>query len=246
MIFSLVRQDLRSRYKGSVMGFLWTFINPLLQLMVYTIVFSKIMKSDIDKYYIFLFVALIPWFFFSTSVSGGAASILNRKELLKKIYFPRQVLPISYVTSSFVNMLFCFVIVFGVLIISGIGISINTIVYLPIVMLVEYILALGIVMLVSAITVFFRDLEYILGIIMMAWMYMTPIMYSGKMVPMEYKFIFDINPMTSIITVYRDILYYKQVPQVSVLLQATILGIVFLLIGNVVFVRLQKGFAEVL
>jgi ABC-2 type transport system permease protein len=246
MIFSLVRQDLRSRYKASALGFLWTFINPLLQLIVYTIVFSVIMKNGIEKYYLFLFVALIPWFFFNASVSGGSASVVNRKELLKKIYFPRQVLPIAYVTSSFVNMLLCFVVVFAVLIISGVGVDFMALSYLPIVMLVEYLLALGIAMLVSALTVYFRDLEYILGIVTMAWMYMTPIMYSNDMVPEEYRIIFKFNPMTSIITAYRDILYYKQAPQIDTLITATLLGIVFIIIGNIVFVRLQKGFAEVM
>ena len=105
MIISLVRKDLRGRYKGSVLGFLWTFINPLLQLMVYTIVFSVILRAGIDKFYLFLFVALVPWIFFSSAVTGGATSILSQQDMVKKIYFPRQVLPISYVTSSFVNML---------------------------------------------------------------------------------------------------------------------------------------------
>lgn len=112
MIVSLVRKDLRGRYKGSVLGFLWTFINPLLQLMVYTVVFSVIMRAGIDKFYLFLFVALVPWIFFSSAITGGATSILSQQDMVKKIYFPRQVLPISYVTSSFVNMLLCFLVIF--------------------------------------------------------------------------------------------------------------------------------------
>ena len=113
MINSLVKKDLRGRYKGSILGFLWTFINPLMQLAVYTIVFSVIMRAGIDKFYIFLFVALVPWIFFSSAITGGSMSILNQNDMVKKIYFPRQILPIAYVTSSFVNMMFCFVIIFG-------------------------------------------------------------------------------------------------------------------------------------
>ena len=142
MIISLVKKDLRGRYKGSVLGFLWTFINPLLQLAIYTVVFSTIMRAGIEEYYIFLFVALIPWIFFSTSISGGASCILNQKDMVKKIYFPREVLPIAHVTSCFVNMLFCFSIIFGVVFISGIGVNINAILYLPIIFIIEYILAL--------------------------------------------------------------------------------------------------------
>ena len=116
MIFSLVKKDLRGRYKGSVLGFMWTFINPLLQMGVYTLVFSIILRNDIDKYYLFLFVALVPWIFFSASLTGGADSVLASKDMLKKIYFPREVLPISYVTGAFVNMLLSFVVIFGVII----------------------------------------------------------------------------------------------------------------------------------
>ena len=96
MIFSLVKKDLRGRYKGSVLGFMWTFINPLLQMGVYTLVFSIILRNDIDKYYLFLFVALVPWIFFSASLTGGADSVLASKDMLKKIYFPREVIPISF------------------------------------------------------------------------------------------------------------------------------------------------------
>lgn len=139
MIISLVKKDLRGRYKGSILGFLWTFLNPLLQLAIYTIVFSTILKSGIDKFYLFLFVALIPWLFFSSTLITGSTSILWSKEMVKKIYFPREVLPIANVTSSFVNMLFCFVIIFIVIFISGIGFNINALLYLPIIMIVEYI-----------------------------------------------------------------------------------------------------------
>lgn len=244
MIVSLVRKDLRGRYKGSVLGFLWTFINPLLQLMVYTVVFSVIMRAGIDKFYLFLFVALVPWIFFSSAITGGATSILSQQDMVKKIYFPRQVLPISYVTSSFVNMLLCFLVIFCVLIITGFGINLNALLYLPVVMIVEYILALGIGLLSAALTVYFRDLEYILGIVTMAWMYLTPVMYSVDLVPEQLLPIFNLNPMTPIIIVYRDILYYKAIPQISTLLHAFILGLLMLLIGSAVFSRLQRNFVE--
>jgi ABC-2 type transport system permease protein len=244
MIISLVKKDLRGRYKGSVLGFLWTFINPLLQLAIYTVVFSTIMRAGIEEYYIFLFVALIPWIFFSTSISGGASCILNQKDMVKKIYFPREVLPIAHVTSCFVNMLFCFSIIFGVVFISGIGMNINAILYLPVIFIIEYILALGVAMFSSAITVYFRDFEHILGILTMAWMYLTPIMYSIDMIPEEYKNLFLLNPMTSIIVAYRDILYYKSIPQMTHLLNAIILGIMILIIGIIVFSKLKKNFVE--
>lgn len=244
MIFSLVRRELRGRYKGSVLGFLWTFINPLLQLLVYTMVFSVIMHSNIESYYIFLFVALVPWIFFSTAVQGGSTSVINSADMVKKIYFPREVLPISCVTSAFVNMILSFIVVFAVLIVSNFGVNLKALLYMPIIMIVEYIFSIGIALLVAGLTVYFRDLAYILGIVTMAWQYLTPVMYGTDMVPEDLLPIWRLNPMTPIIDAYRNILYYKEIPQLSSLVQATVIGVIFIMIGYVAFRKMQKGFAE--
>ncbi len=244
MIFSLVKKDLRGRYKGSVLGFAWTFVNPLFQLIIYTIVFDYILKTDIPNYKLFLFVALIPWLFFQNSVSNGAGSIIAQKDLVKKIYFPREVIPISYVTGCFVNMLLCFIIVFAVALISGVHISIGGLLCLPLVMIVEYFFALGITLLVSAVTVYFRDLEHIMSIVTMAWMYVTPVVYQETLVPDRFMKLYRLNPMRSIIAAYRDILYLGNVPKLGTLIEAVVLGIVFLLLGSFVFNKLMRRFAE--
>jgi ABC-2 type transport system permease protein len=244
MIRSLVRKDLRGRYKSSVLGFLWTFINPLCQIIIYTIVFSNIFRMDIEKYYLFLTVVMIPWVFFSSSLTGGALSVVNSKDLLTKIYFPREVLPISYVTSCFINMLLSFVVVFAVIALSGWGFAWNAILFLPIVMAVEYILCLGFAMIISACTVYVRDLEHIINVLMMAWIYMTPVMYDLDFVPDRLKKIFYINPMTSVALSYRKILYYKSEPDLSTMASACIVGIAALVLGSVIFSRLQKNFVE--
>ena len=249
MIISLVRKDLRGRYKGSVLGFLWTFINPLLQLIVYTIVFSIIMNTSYEQYYLFLFVALVPWMFFSSSVTDGAASILKEKDMVKKIYFPREVLPISTVTSGFVNMILTFIVVFVVVIISGRGLNPLALLCLPVVMIVEYILCLGIALIVSSLTVYLRDLQYIRGIFVMALQYLTPVMYGVDMVERSSAgkwlvMMFNLNPMTPIIKIYRQIIYYGEVPELGSLLIAVAVGVVFIVVGEILFKRLQKGFAE--
>lgn len=243
MIASLVRRDLRGRYKGSVLGFAWTFINPLLQLGVYTLVFSVIMRNGIEDYYLFLFVALIPWLFFSVSVSGGSTCIIAQKNMVEKIYFPREVLPISFVTAQLVNMLLSLVVVLAVLLFSGKGLS-GALVYLPIIVLVEYLLALGLAMIVCALTVYLRDLEYLLGIITMAWQFLSPVLYSINDVPEKLRPIFMINPMSPVITAYRDILYYKTAPQLQTLISASVMGVVFLVVGWILFGHLQKHFVE--
>lgn len=246
MIFSLVRRDLKGRYKGSALGFLWTFINPLLQLGVYTMVFSVIMRSGIEDYYLFLFVALIPWIFFSSSLASGASCIWAQQDMVKKIYFPREVLPISFVTSQFVNMILSFFVVFAVLILSGKGLNLVAILYLPIIMIIEYVLALSMTMMFSAITVYLRDMEYLLGIVTMAWQFSSPVMYSTDQVPQTMSWLFNLNPMTPIIIAYRDILYYRQVPKLGTLIHASAFGLIMLIVGIAVFGKLKRHFAEAL
>lgn len=248
MVASFVRRDLRGRYKGSVLGFLWTFLNPLLQLCVYTIVFSVILKSGIDDYHIHLFVALIPWIFFSTSVTGGTTAIIAQKDMVKKIYFPREVLPIAHVTTNFVNMLLCFLVVFVVTFASGRLPTrpehfVALLCLIPL-FAVEYILSLGMAFLVSAITVYLRDMEHILGIIMMAWQYLTPVLYSYDNLPDSVKPIFNLNPMSPVITAFREILYDQKIPDLTNLLWALLLGIFVMVVGWITFSKLKRRFAE--
>lgn len=244
MIYSLVKKELRGKYKGSVLGFLWSLLIPLFQLLIYTLVFSVFMPTAIDKFYMFLFVALVPWFFFNNCVAGGALSVIQQKNLVEKIYFPRMVLPAAYAISSFINMLLSFIIVFIALFFSGIGVDFTVLWYFPLIMAVEFIMGIGAALLFSALTVYFRDLEYILNILTMAWMYMTPILYSIEQIPEQFQRALYLNPMTPVIIAYRDVLYYQQAPQLSTLLYAVVWGLIVLVIGFFTFKRLQKNFVE--
>ena len=246
MIRSLVHKDLRGRYQASVLGFLWTFIVPLCQLLVYTVVFSVILRSSVEKFYLYLFVGLIPWNFFASCLTGGSCCIVQQQSLVNKIYFPREVVPIAYVTGAFVNMLYCEIVVFAVALISGVQFSIPGLLCLPVVMAIEYILALGITMIMSAVDVYFRDLEHILSILSMAWMFMTPIMYDLSIIPERLRPLFQLNPMTSVVTAYRDILYAGGVPKLETLGIALGMGVVFLALGFLVFGKLKRRFSEVM
>lgn len=244
MIYSLVKRDLRGKYKASFLGFLWTFINPLCQILVYTFVFSYIMRTGIEQFYVYLISGMIPWIFFSTSVGGGTMCVKNQSEMVKKIYFPREVLPISFVTSQFVNMLFCFIMIFLIIGVSGRGFNGISLLFLPLVMIIEYVMALGFSMIVSAMTIYFRDMEHITSVILMAWIYLTPIMYSIEMVPERLRPVYYLNPMTPVIQSYQNILYYKSIPTMFTLGLSGVFGIAILLIGWLVFSKLEKGFAE--
>ena len=243
MIYNLVKKDLRTRYKGTVLGFFWTFINPLLQLLIYSLLFSTIMRINLEQYELYLFIGLIPWMFLATALPEAARSIITNQNLIKKIYFPRAVIPLSVVTSAFVNMIFSMLVVLAALMVSGRGVSINVI-YLPLIMMIEYLFVLGIAMIVSAVTVYFRDVEHILGIIIMGWFYATPIVYTMEYVPQKFLWLFNLNPMLPIINGYHDILYWKRSPDILDM-GLLIVGImIVLIIGYGVFQKLQKNFVE--
>ena len=244
MVISLVKRDLKSRYKGSVLGFFWMFLNPLLQLAVYTVVFSTILRAGIEQFYLFLFVALVPWIFFNTCLSAGTTVIFSQQDMVKKIYFPREALPLSFTISQFINMLLSFAVIFLVVLLSGRGLHLRALAFLPLVMAAEFLLALGTVYFVSALNVYFRDLEHILGIVSMAWMYLTPVLYSLDMVPQQYVGLYYFNPMTAVIISYRKILYDGVPPHMDTLLGSLAVGAAVLLAGQAAFGRLQRHFAE--
>lgn len=244
MIASLVRRELRGKYKGSVLGFLWTFINPLCQIVVYTVVFSMIMRSGLENFNIYMISGMIPWFFFSGAVLQGAGCVRVQANMVKKIYFPREVLPIVVTTFHFINMLLSFIFVIAVIVVEKGRVRVEAWIYLPIVMLVEYVLALGLSLLVSSCTVYFRDLEHITSVILMAWIYLTPIFYSMEIIPGYLLPVFEWNPMTPVIGMYHSILYYASVPETADLAQASFSALVFLVLGGHVFKKLEENFAE--
>lgn len=244
MIVSLTKRDLIGRYKKSALGFLWSFIDPLIQLLTYTFLFTVILPTGIPDFHICLFVALVPWIFISACLTSGCMSVVGQQDMVKKIYFPREVLPISFVSAQFINMLLSFIIVFLVLLITGYGFSGTALLFLPLVLIMEYILALGLTLLFSAITVYLRDMQQVLGALALILMYASPIIYTIDLVPQEYRIYYMINPITRVIVAYRDILYYKQIPELSNMLLGFIESIVLLIIGIVVFKKLNKHFVE--
>ncbi len=244
MIFNLVRRELRGRYQKSVLGMLWTFLNPLCQIIVYTFVFTVIFENSMENYYIYLTVGMIPWTFFSEALGQGAGSIISNADMTKKIYFPREVLTIASVTAKLVNMLLSFVIVFLVLFVSGVGVNPRVLLWLIPVIFAEYLVALGFTLFFASITVYLRDMEYIVGVLLMAWIWATPIMYTLDGIAQPIKALLYLNPMTSIIVAFHDILYYKTAPSASSIGVVLLVGIVLVLLGEFVFARLEGNFAE--
>ncbi|MEF7439061.1 ABC transporter permease [Paenibacillus lautus] len=243
MLKSMVLTDLRTRYKGSVLGFLWTFINPLLMLVIYSLVFSSIMRMNIDNYPMFLFVAILPWIFFSTSLQSSAAVVLRNNSLVKKIYFPREILPISVVIGGVINYLFGLVILIPALLIFGVKIS-HAILLFPIVLIIHAFITLGLSFVVASINIFFRDLEHILSFLLQFLFYLTPIIFSLDYIPEKFQYLFKLNPLSYIIEAYRDIFFYGVLPQMDKLGLYALVSILILIGGWFIYHILQRKFAE--
>ena len=242
-LYTSVKKEFRGKYKKSFLGVLWSFINPLLQLLVYALVFPFILRVQEENYIMFLFTALIPWNFFSTTLSQSTSVIISNSGILKKVYFPREILPISIVISNAINFLISCIIIFIALLISGIGIT-KYILLLPVILIVQSVVTLAFVFVFSSITVYIRDLEYFIAVILQLWMYVTPVLYSIELIPEKFAKLFYLNPMVQIINAYRNIFYYQAMPDMRALGIWFCIGIVGIIIGYMIFKKFEKRFAE--
>ena len=245
MLFNTVRRELRARYKGSVLGFLWTFLNPLLTLLVYTLVFSAVLRVSVPQYSfgLYLFTGLLPWLFLSGSVQLSTSLIHNNANLIKKIHFPRLVLPLAMVATNLVNLLLSSLILVAALLIERVTFS-WFLLYVPLLLVVLVAFVLGLSLLLSSLTVYFRDLEHIAGIVTMAWFYLTPIVYTTAMLPPQLYAWLRFNPMTPLFEAIHDCVLYARAPEPLGLVYAAAVSAVLLAAGFLVFGRLQRRFAE--
>lgn len=243
MLKNLVSKELRARYKGSVLGFLWTFFNPLLMLIVYSFVFSYVMRSGIENYPMFLFVALLPWNYLSTSIMQGASSLVQNGSLIKKVYFPREVLPLSIVLANLVNYILSLLILIPALLLFKIRLTWSLLAF-PLVLMIETFFVISLTLLVSVGNVYFRDLEHITSVFMTAWFFLTPVAYSIETVPPEAMRFFSLNPAAHIIEAYRDIFYEGIWPDWKNLLYVGLGCLILLFMSLLTFQRWQKNIAE--
>lgn len=240
-----VKKDIGGKYKHSFLGVLWSFINPLLQIAVYAIIFPLIMKNSAayKDYTVFMVCGLIPWSYFSTTLNRSSFTMIENGNIIKKVYFPREILTLSVVTSETINFLISCLIIIAFIFIKGFGLSIY-ILFFPVVLLIQYILQLGISLIFSSVTVYFRDLQHFIGVFLQLFFYATPIVYSAETIPVEFKWILKYNPLTYIIDGYRDIFYFQQMPNMKMLGIILLISIIITILGYVIFLKLQKKFAE--
>jgi lipopolysaccharide transport system permease protein len=245
LLLSLTLRELKARYRGSVLGFLWTFLNPTLQMLVYTLLFSVYMRQQIDNYTYFMFIGLLPWIWFSSSVNGGASAISDRRDLLTKVRFPAQVLPASVVATNLCNFVLSMPLLFVLGFFFGRWPSWHVVAF-PLVVLTQLLVTLALVYLISAINVVFRDLQQIVANLLTMWFFVTPIFYRATTIPEQYRDLMVLgNPMAVMVLSYQSIFYDRQFPAAGPLAMWFGIALVLLTVASVIFERRREEFAEV-
>lgn len=240
-----IKKEIRGKYKASFLGVLWSFINPLLQVLVYAIVFPYMMRDTGDDYIIYLVTGILPWTFFQTVINECVISVKKNSGIIKKVYFPRVILPLSSAISGLINFFIsCLIILFFCLIFK-VGFSWHFLYAIPLA-IIECVLALGIGLALGAVDAYVQDLEYIVNFILTMAFYGSPIVYQMSLFESNTLFlkIIQLNPMTKIIMGYRDAFLYHVTPPLTDFIYVSVIACIVLVLGYMIFKKLEKGFAE--
>jgi ABC-type polysaccharide/polyol phosphate export permease len=241
---NLVIRDIKLRYRNSVLGFIWCLGNPLLMMAVFTVVFTILMPTDIPKYPIFILCALLPWNYFNTAIMGSIDSIVGNAHLIKKVYFPREVLPLSIVLANLVNFLLALIVLFAMLFAFRVRLT-PWALYLPLIILIQTIFTLGLALIFATLNVFYRDTKIIMEVGMLAWFFLTPVFYRIEdLVPQYARLMYWINPMASFISWYRIVLYYGTSMELGFIFRTFVTSVIALVVGYLVFTRYSPVFGE--
>src|SRR5260370_37764694 len=244
LLWSLTLRELKARYRGSVLGFLWTFLNPTLLMISYALVFGVFMKSGIKNYVFFLFVGLLPWIFFSTSVGVGASAISDRRDLLTKVRFPPQVLPATVVATNLCNYVLSIPLMIALGAYFQVWPSWHIVAY-PLVLALQIVFTMALSYFVSALNVVFRDLQHIIANLLTLWFFVTPVFYPLATIPERFRTILLAgNPMAVLVTSYQAIFYEHQLPAAAPLAVVALESLILLWLASAVFERHREVFAE--
>lgn len=245
LLSQLILREIKARYKQSILGYIWIIFNPLIQLLVYSFVFSVVLKFPTKEipYSIFLFVGLLPWIYLQTSLSSSALVLVDNSNLLKKVNFPREVLPYSVICSKGLDLFFSSVLLIAFLIFYKIQISFTILYIIPIFFL-QVILMSGLALLLSAANLFYRDIQYVTNLMLLMWMYLSPVVYPISMVPQNYLWLYKLNPMVGIIEGYRAAIFNSPFDGLA-LLSSVIISFIVFLFGFWVFKKSERVFADI-
>lgn len=241
LLINLVTRDIKVRYRRSVLGMLWTVLNPLLMMVVITIVFSTLFKQNIENYPIYYLAGSLIFSFNSETTSNAMYSIIGNASLMKKVYIPKYLFPLSKTISGLINIIFSIIAMFIVMLVLGIEFK-PTLLLLPIPIVYTFLFSCGLGFLLSAVTIFFRDISHFYGVFVMAWTYFTPIFYPESILPEGALKLMQLNPMYHFVNYMRELVLYGTIPGVKENLICLIISLFMFIIGLFIFYRKQDKF----
>ena len=245
LLLALTQKEIKARYKHAVLGFLWIFINPLVQMMVMGFVFSLVFRFNIENYYLFLFTGLLPWNFFSLALNKATPRIVWDRNLIQKAKFPREVIPLSIILSHFFHFLvsWLMLIIYLILTKQWQFFTLSAISQQTLAIILLLVFASGLSLITSSLTVFYRDIKFIVQMGVMLWFYATPIIYPFSAVPQQYRSIFYLNPLTGLYSLLQKPLTDNLVPPAVLLIQVFLILLISLL-GILIFKKREKEFSD--
>lgn len=246
LLSELTKREIKSRYKQSVLGYAWVILNPFFQMLVMAFIFSHIMRIPVIgvPYAIFLYVGLLPWTLFANSLVSSVNSLVNNASLITKIYLPREVFVLSTMLAKIVDFLLASLVLIFFLIWYKTPLTVNLLWFIPI-FFIQQIFTYGLSLMLAAFNLFYRDIQYVLNLGIILWMYITPVIYPVELLPERYRWIFQVNPMAVLINAYRQIMLSGGMPNLRSLAIAAIVSIIFCVIARSVFKKLEGVFADV-
>jgi homopolymeric O-antigen transport system permease protein len=245
LLWNMTVRHLRGQYKQSILGYAWALVMPLSQMLIMTFVFSTIIRIETPgvPYALFLFVGLLPWNFFSSSLSAGTDSVVGASSLVTKVYFPREILPASAIFTKVFDLIFASIILVALMVYYG-HTPTETVLWVPLLFLIQFLFTLGLTLPLAALNLFFHDVRYLVGVALTLWFYLTPILYPIDIVPAKYQWLFDLNPMSLFINAYRRVLLQGESPDFGKMFLGLGISLVTLLIGYYLFKKMEPGFAD--
>jgi lipopolysaccharide transport system permease protein len=247
LLWSWTGREIKVRYKQSLLGAAWAIVQPLGTALIFTVVFARFIRVPTDgiPYPIFSYAALLPWTFFATSVSLATDSLVRNMNLVTKIYFPREILPIASVLAGLLDFAIAAIVFVGMAIYYHVAFS-WSVVLVPILLIIQIILTLGVVLLASALNVFYRDVRFIIPLGLQLWMYLTPIIYPLSLVPERYRTIYLLNPMAGLIESYRRIIVQGEMPVLAQIAPAALVSFLLFLLAYAYFKQAEQVFADII
>ena len=244
LIWALVCRHLNTRYRGSFLGFIWSFLNPLCIIAVYSLVFRYYVRLEsVEHYTLFLFAGLLPWIWFSGGLLEATSAISGSGSLITKAMFPPQILPVVAVFTNLINFLFAVPLLLGFMLIVGVTPSVS-ILTLPLVLLIELLFLTGLSLAFSALNVHYRDVQHILGNLLTLWFFLCPIIYPVTNVPERFRFTLTLNPVAGFTEMYQDIFLNGRFPNLTHLATTLVISLLTFAVGNYIFNHYREDFAE--